>query len=371
MTQFTLLDILVAAGVGQGFFLAISLRVLQKRNKAANRVLSNLLLIATIVLLGRLTLARFHASWLWSIAIVLDSFIFVVGPLIYHYCRQLLFDSSKNSKVATQQFLPAFVHLLYAFVVILLPATALQMYFKDGWFKYISFFVELFGIVLLAYYIVRSFWLLHRYNEQKDEELATLPAVYSFLVSLLVALGILTLFWALSFLNAYFIQWQIGFLNYNTLWIVIPLFIYLVGFFSLSQPEIFRLQERKNTHVKQRLNDQMIHALSKRLTYFMEEEQLFLQNDLTLKTLANQLGSSSNDISWLLNNVIHSSFYQYVNKYRIAHFLSQLRENNHEKMTLLAIALDSGFNSKTTFNKAFKSELGLTPSAYIRQKTVA
>jgi len=79
------------------------------------------------------------------------------------------------------------------------------------------------------------------------------------------------------------------------------------------------------------------------------------------------LGTSTNDLSWLLNNVYQSNFYDYINQHRIAAFLEKIKEKEHKRHTLLFLSMEVGFNSKSTFNKAFKTILQDTPSNYIKK----
>jgi AraC-like DNA-binding protein len=103
----------------------------------------------------------------------------------------------------------------------------------------------------------------------------------------------------------------------------------------------------------------------------MLNEQIYLQNDLTLSQVSELLKTSTNNISWLLNNIYSSTFYDFINGYRIKEFLQKVEKKEHLSHTILALSMDSGFNSKSTFNKAFKREMNDTPSNYIRKRLSA
>jgi len=97
----------------------------------------------------------------------------------------------------------------------------------------------------------------------------------------------------------------------------------------------------------------------------MQEENLFLDNELTLKKLAQQMNASANDISWLLNEVYKKSFYDFVNNYRLEKFKELVANEEYKTKTILALAIEVGFNSKSSFNNFFKLQMKQTPSAYI------
>ena len=103
----------------------------------------------------------------------------------------------------------------------------------------------------------------------------------------------------------------------------------------------------------------------------MFEEELFKESDLSLKALAEKLNTSSNNLSWLLNQIYQQSFYDYINMLRVKDVLKSIDSGLHIKHTLISLAYDSGFNSKSTFNKAFKNVTSQTPSVYIKSKNVA
>ncbi len=98
----------------------------------------------------------------------------------------------------------------------------------------------------------------------------------------------------------------------------------------------------------------------------MKEENWFLNPSLSLRSLAEKLNINSNKISWLLNERIGQNFNEYINSLRLEHFktLALNPENSH--FTLLALAYDSGFNSKSVFNTFFKNKEGMSPKAWLK-----
>ena len=103
----------------------------------------------------------------------------------------------------------------------------------------------------------------------------------------------------------------------------------------------------------------------------MVEEEMYLKPNLTLKMLSEELNTTTNNLSWLLNNIYNVSFYEYINSFRIEKYFEKIASGEHNKVTILAIAMDVGFNSKSTFNRFFKSKTGLSPSQYLKQKKTA
>lgn len=101
-----------------------------------------------------------------------------------------------------------------------------------------------------------------------------------------------------------------------------------------------------------------------RLVQALEYEQLFKNPDLTLDDLARHVGLTPNGVSLLINAGLQQSFSDFVNGYRLAEVKQRLLTTDAQRLTVLGLALEAGFNSKTTFNRVFKEKTGLTPKEY-------
>jgi AraC-like DNA-binding protein len=97
---------------------------------------------------------------------------------------------------------------------------------------------------------------------------------------------------------------------------------------------------------------------------FIVERQKFLDPNLSLDSLADELGKSTSHLSKLMNTHAGSNFSDYINKYRIAEAKKLLADDSFDAYTIVAIGLECGFNSKSTFYTAFKKFTGQTPTAY-------
>jgi AraC-like DNA-binding protein len=96
----------------------------------------------------------------------------------------------------------------------------------------------------------------------------------------------------------------------------------------------------------------------------MEKEKLYLNHELTLGDLANQLNVHANQLSKVINENLHKNFFEFVNEFRIQEFKRLVANPKHKHISILGLAMDAGFNSKASFNRIFKNSTGLTPSEF-------
>ncbi len=123
---------------------------------------------------------------------------------------------------------------------------------------------------------------------------------------------------------------------------------------------------RAQRYAKSGLSGGQLESIKESLVALMQDEKLYLQSDLTLPALADRLGSSVNHVSQVINAGFGTSFFDFINSYRIREATRMLNAETGETPTVLAVALDVGFNSTSTFYVAFKKVTGQTPAQYRR-----
>ncbi len=119
-------------------------------------------------------------------------------------------------------------------------------------------------------------------------------------------------------------------------------------------------------YAKSGLDAAATEILLARLLTFMEEAQPYLEPELTIYTLATELESNRHHLSQVINAQLGTSFFDFINSYRVKAVQAKLADPALRKLSILGIAYDCGFNSKATFNTSFKKHTGMTPSAYLK-----
>ena len=153
-------------------------------------------------------------------------------------------------------------------------------------------------------------------------------------------------------------------------------FVFAIGFFGFKQGKIFnpvtisaKEVETKNTPNAGNTSATSLKEenmrLATQLNNYAKEHKPWLNPKLSLYDLANDLDITSHQLSSLLNDHLKTNFYDYINHYRIEEVKKRLK-NNSNQFTILAIALECGFNSKASFNRIFKQKTGNTPSEFMK-----
>ncbi|MEN0005280.1 MAG: helix-turn-helix domain-containing protein [Bacteroidota bacterium] len=123
---------------------------------------------------------------------------------------------------------------------------------------------------------------------------------------------------------------------------------------------------RKKSGEMALLSEKERNLMITQLNQLMRERQPFLEQQLSLNTLADQLGTTNKKLSWLLNQHLQTNFNDFVNRYRVEAFKEKVAEGNSQTLSIVGIASECGFRSKSSFYRAFKKHEGCSPSDYLK-----
>ncbi len=146
------------------------------------------------------------------------------------------------------------------------------------------------------------------------------------------------------------------------------------GFSELHQSNLFiddievpqKEEEKLTSNI---LDSHQIEILKKELLNYFEEEEPYLTPQLSLKFVADVLGLNTNKMSYLINQAFDTNFNDFINQYRLKHFKTIAIDPKNAHLTILGLAYDSGFNSKSVFNTYFKKIEGTTPRAWMKSNS--
>jgi AraC-like DNA-binding protein len=105
-------------------------------------------------------------------------------------------------------------------------------------------------------------------------------------------------------------------------------------------------------------------TMKKNLISFMENEKPFLEPELSIQQLADKVRIPRHYLSFLINEELHKNFFSFINEYRVEKAKNLLADPQYQDDTVLSVGLNSGFNSKSSFNAIFKQYTSFTPTEY-------
>lgn len=197
----------------------------------------------------------------------------------------------------------------------------------------------------------------------------------------------LNLTWMLYVVGAFFFMWMVDLVDFilqdlrlitqheEAYFIFISLlinffFAILIFYKALQQPEIFKVGsngEKAQKYEQSRLTDSEKKEYLERLEQFFIIKKPFLNPEITIAEVASELNVHSKYLSQAINESLGKNFYDFINSYRIEEAKKQLKNNIDSKKTVLEVLYESGFNSKSAFNSAFKKHTGFTPTEFKKQ----
>lgn len=263
-----------------------------------------------------------------------------------------------NLKHLIHLIFPAVYIFLYLYILLAVPETGLLRSINVGIMLTLSSFYSVYSYLELRRH-KKS--LLQYSSDIKDKSLDWLEYMLKNLVILCVIIILHQIF--LSSANPTLI------VNGTMLFTV-----FMIAYFSLKQKEIFPVNEEQETQLtfiteeeppkekkKVMANDEM-EPMKQKLLTVMKEKQPHLESDLNLVKLSELISVTPHQLSYIINNGFNENFFQFVNRHRVEKAKELLGQNDN--LTMIAIAFDSGFNSKTSFNTTFKKMTEQTPTEY-------
>lgn len=370
--QFGPWAILYAATALQGLFVAGILFHTAKGNRLANKLLAILILAFSYTrFLSFVSLSELYRLWphllstggpLW----------FMLPPLYYFYVKTLLAQPIRWNRFSLLHALPGVAVLFYMLPFYMLPAASkLGMMVAPDQSSAARLTMLLFSLLYGLQNIVYLWLCIKNLQAQvianNGAPTAAKPAHRSWLKLLFTLMMLFAIFHA-AVASVEFVQKRdLVEMDYLPM-AFFTIMVYAIAYLAIQQPEkLFPPPLRiKKSWPREEAPLETGEAIE-RLRRIMEKEKPYLDCNLKYSDLATRLGISVRHLSRVLNEELGISFNEFVNAYRLKEVQAQLLNKENGEHTLLAIALEAGFNSKTSFNRIFKNHTGMTPTEFLRQ----
>ncbi len=302
----------------------------------------------------------------------IDLVLFLLyGPLIFFYCKSVIYRNFQLRGGELAHLLPFFLMIVVVSInYVITPEQqkleALEKIYTHRLTVQQAMVVVPFYLHIVVY-MVLSFRQISIYKKAISENFSDLqPYSLNWLNFLIKSFLAITL---ISMMLSIFPYTQLKGLTAYALAADVILTFFIINqivFKALRQPDLFSGIDSQKKYSKSNLTSEAKDKGYQALENLMKDERPYLDADLSLSTLANLLNMRDRDISQIINECANSSFHDYVNAMRIHHAKRIMEQTEDPKLTILEILYQSGFNSKSSFNTAFRKHAGLTPTEYRR-----
>lgn len=369
LNQWTSLFLFAAV---QGIFLAFILLIHKKGNRKANRILSLLIALFSVMLLYYVAYwTQLSAKYSWLNGWV-EPYPFLFGPIAYYYLIQL--ERKKISANTWLHFIPAIINLVWMAPFIIRNIFGRVELLRNNFFihsqliatvQFSLIILQLISMIIYALLMMRLVTAdklkLNRYASKEEilKQSWLKKIVWLFNGFVIASCAYWLLAWT-NFINPEF-DYMISF--------AMSLFIYAVGYLGYRQPEIFNgyvtyVKKEEPKYANSTIIDELANDILKRLLETMENEKPFLDSEIKIQGMAEKLCISSHQLSQIINLYLKQSFPDFINGYRIKEAKRLLLSPEYENQKILSVAFDSGFQNKATFNSLFKKHTGMSPSEF-------
>ena len=318
--------------------------------------------------------------------------LFFLGPLIYFYIQSLLNPNFKLSKTNFLHLIPGLLYLIYSIIMVVTDKLVLHKYYflADGMDRDFDTWYQHTGFVSMIFYFILSLKYYQKYQQLMQNLVSfadnlLFKWIKTFLIAFLIMQLLQVSFFLLGFL--FDLANYVGSWWYFLSFAIVMYYIAITGysnasvtsipfqFDSFQNQKVFLLPSHENEIIEEidfetikpsEIQSEEILQLKVRIISLFETEKLSQNAELTLTEIAKKLNTNISVISKAINQGFQMNFNDFVNQYRVQEVKKAFEKGEHKKTTLLGIAFDCGFNSKATFNRAFKKNTGFSPKEFLK-----
>ena len=316
------------------------------------------------------------------LSVALISLLMLHGPFLYAYVMTLVTGKHRFTPGDFTHLLPFGLFVLYILAASLNPSLSARLSLENvspGDNPPLLFTVFLLMTALSGtVYFILTLKLFRKLSLDIANIFSNTAEVDPYWIRILVIVfgTVWTALITVTVLHHVFSMFSMVFCT-DGLFLSLSVFVIAVGWFGLKQKIIFSTESTavvtgtisdQPKYSGSRLTEEDAEAYATRLIKYMETGKPYLDPDLSLPQLSDNLDIPVHYLSQVINGRYGLNFHDFVNRYRVEEFKEKVGSAEFVNFTLLGIAFECGFNSKSAFNRVFRQFTGVTPSQY--KKTV-
>jgi len=359
-----ILAVLNLLGAAQGVLLALALLSIKAGRQIANRLLAALTLTISIGVSGAVLLTSNYVFAFPHLSRIHQPFVFLAAPLLFLYIRELTAPERRFERKDLLHFIPSVLCLIYLLPYYLqsggakiqiLVSEFIQAEFGPWYYVRSAVLITqlLVYLVLIGATIVKYSRSVKQRKSPRDK--AVLCEVRFFVVATAVLWCAVVLRYAIPTMPNLLVP------------LGASLLIYAMGYLKMRRPEPEtngkdELSVKK--YEKSTLTPERSERYLDKLLNLMTKEKPFTDGDLTVQKLAEKLSIPAPHLSQTINERLGQTFSDFINSYRVEEAKKKLLDPALKHLSVLGIAEEVGFNSKSSFNAVFKKHTNMTPSEF-------
>ncbi len=365
--------IIVYGGILQGLFVALLLNNGGVRKSRANLFLSILLIALSFSIFHIQYAGRVLNHFSIHVHSIGDPTFFLIAPLLWFYINELTGNKISFTVKSATNFIPFIVIICFSLLSKFIISENVFTSLFNNHNRQVDVF---FWIAVLVQFSCYQFFI-HRkwlaYQTLMEQEVSNTEDVniswVKFFMAIFLFINFFFLFSLFAAIHLEDFMWP-----HKIIAVVFSLSVFALGYKGILQKEIFENSLFENAidepaPLVSMVDKKKEQDLITMLITFMEDKKPYLNAELTLTGMANDLGISRNQLSHVINDGVGDNFYNFINKYRVEQVKKLMSDPKVQHYNMLGLALEAGFKSKSTFNLIFKRFTGLTPTEYRKNST--
>ncbi|MEM1406995.1 MAG: AraC family transcriptional regulator [Bacteroidota bacterium] len=303
--------------------------------------------------------------------------LFLFGPVIYFFTKRLTKSITQLSSKDVLHFIPAGLYMIYALVVFIYDVFLVDefYFYADGQDKDLDLWYQIAGLISMLTYSVVCLRLYAGYKRHIFETVSYADSLIAnwlrnFLIVFIAILLFRTIFIVIfPELGDWGMKWW-----FYVLFGLLAAYLAIAGYANslrlstlsfLKQPELTEVSAPRLENTSS-LNQEDVDEILKKIHRLFENHSNFKDPELSLSQLAQSINTNTSILSKAINSGSQMNFNDFVNSFRVEAVKESLKKGEHKTTTLVGIAMDCGFNSKSTFIRSFKKQTGMTPTEYVK-----